>query len=548
MVAESWLRNLWKTHKKHDSGPQLIVGVLAFEVASLMSKLLHLWRSLSDKHVTKLREDIANSVGIKKLISDEDAHIVRFISSEIVENLGHVAKAVTRLSKKCNDPCLKSFEHVFSNLIMNGADPYGWTYTWKKLDKKTKKMERFISVNSNLYQGMESLSELDHTLARMKTNGDLDKATLTEYEKKVAWKHQEVKHLKDFSLWNRSYDYVVRLLARSVFTIYKRIGYVFGIGPVVDFENNDSKIIDSDYIFRSQSVSTMMPSSVHPSENNSLPRFSSGPLFNTNTKTNGLNNYHSGPLGISKTRSSPIRGENKSMNFYSGPLKPSTTKAAPLKKSKKSVFKLWSKHQEKNPIINNNHFENVSVAKNSHLAIMEPKQKWLNAPPETLGAAALALHYANLIIVIEKLVATPHLIGIDARDDLYNMLPFSVRSALKAKLKPYSKNLNSSIYDSALAGEWSEAMSGILEWLAPLAHNTIRWQTERSFEHQNSVPKTNVLLVQTLYFANQEKTEATITELLIGLNYVWRYGRELNAKALMECTSGRTIDSSFEVD
>lgn len=537
-----------------------MVGVLAFEVASLMSKLVHLWRSLSDKQVARLRENIADSVGIKKLISDEDEYIVRFISSEIIENLGHVAKAVARLSTKCNDPCLRSFEHAFNDLIKVGMDQYRWNYTWKKMDRKARKMERFISINSNLYQGLESLSELDHTLARMKANEDLDNATLVEYEKKVAWKHQEVKQLKDFSLWNRSYDYVVHLLARSVFTVYRRVGYVFGIGPVVDFKVKDCRNIDSDYILRSQSVSTMMQSSVHPSESNGLPRFSSGPLLNMSTKSgliakaNGSSNFHSGPLQKSQIESGSMHGENKSMYFYSGPLKPSTTKTGPLRKPKKAAFKLWqtlgraSKQEAKNPISKTNHLQNVSVVSSSHLAIMEPKYRWLNAPPETLGAAALALHYANVIIVIEKLVATPHLISVDARDDLYNMLPSSVRSALKKKLQPYSKGLNSSTYDSALAGDWSEAMSGILEWLAPLAHNTIRWQTERSFEHQNLVPKTNVLLVQTLYFANQEKTEATITELLVGLNYVWRYGRELNAKALMECTSGRTIDSSFEID
>ncbi|KAJ0465494.1 hypothetical protein HanHA300_Chr14g0538811 [Helianthus annuus] len=172
------------------------------------------------------------------------------------------------------------------------------------------------------------------------------------------------------------------------------------------------------------------------------------------------------------------------------------------------------------------------------------KQKKFNAPPETLGAAALALHYANVIIVLEKLVASPHLIGHDARDDLYNMLPKNVRSALRTRLKPYAKSLASSEYDTGLAEEWSEAISGTLEWLSPLAHNMIRWQSERSFEHQNLLSKTNVLLVQTLHYANQEKTEATITELLVGLNYIWRFGREVNAKAMLECESGGVIGDS----
>jgi hypothetical protein len=172
----------------------------------------------------------------------------------------------------------------------------------------------------------------------------------------------------------------------------------------------------------------------------------------------------------------------------------------------------------------------------------------LDAPPDTLGAAALALHYANVVIVIEKLVASPHLIGLDARDDMYNMLPASVRAALRERLKPYSKSLSLAIYDTVLAGQWNVAMAGILEWLAPLAHNMIRWQSERSFEQQTMVSRTHVLLVQALYFANQQKTEATITELLVGLNYIWRFGREVNAQALLDCYSNRTYDEFLDTD
>ncbi|KAI5389041.1 hypothetical protein KIW84_074627 [Lathyrus oleraceus] len=46
-----------------------------------------------------------------------------------------------------------------------------------------------------------------------------------------------------------------------------------------------------------------------------------------------------------------------------------------------------------------------------------------------------------------------------------------------------------------------------LEWLAPLAHDMLRWQPERSYEQMSFVSRTNVLLVQILHFTNQEKTE-----------------------------------------
>ncbi|KAF9619263.1 hypothetical protein IFM89_006450 [Coptis chinensis] len=61
---------------------------------------------------------------------------------------------------------------------------------------------------------------------------------------------------------------------------------------------------------------------------------------------------------------------------------------------------------------------------------------------------ALALHYANIIIVIEKAVRYPHLVGDEARDDLYQMLPTSLRMSPRTNLKSYAKNL--SIYDAPL--------------------------------------------------------------------------------------------------
>ncbi|KAG8380594.1 hypothetical protein BUALT_Bualt06G0031700 [Buddleja alternifolia] len=574
MVNNSWFRSLWATSKKHEfHSEKAKIAVLAFEAASLMTKLLNLWHSLTDKQVARLREEITSSVGIKKLISEDDDYVSRLMCVEITENLAHVARAVARLSKKCNDPLVKSFEQAFNDLIKIGADTYCWQFSWKKMEKKAKKMERFIVTNTRLYQEMETLADLEQTLKRMRCNDNADSITLVEYEKKIAWKKQDVKHLKEHSLWNRTYDYTILLLARSLFTIYGRIGHVFGINQVAEVAVKDSKVTDIFNNRRSHST-VFMQSSVYPSDNY-VPRFLSGssgksisvsgPLL----RTNDTSNFHSGPLGKSRTTSSPISGKYKGVGSYSGPLGMSTAKSGPISRTSKSTFRLWQfrdksqdakekiAHQKPNePTISGPLTSNSSDiysdkrlvnGNSSHgsLLVVGSKNKLLDAPQESLGAAALALHYANVIIFIEKLVSSPHLIGNDARDDLYNMLPASIRATLRAKLKPYAK-INSSVYDTDLAGEWNEAMSKTLEWLAPLAHNMIRWQTERSIEHQNLVSRTNVLLVQTLYFANQEKTEDAITDLLVGLNYVWRFGREINAKSIAGCASGRTLDEYLD--
>nr|KYP69880.1 hypothetical protein KK1_009086 [Cajanus cajan] len=551
MVAESWFRSLWKAPRKHDANSEkVVIEVLAFEIASLMSKLVNLWQSLSDKQIVRLREEITNSLGIRKLVSDDDNFIERLICLEILENMAHVAESVARLAKKCSDPILKGVENAFYEFITSGVDSYGWEFTSKKMEKKIKRMEKFIVTNASLYQEMEVLADLEQTFTRMKASGESDGVTLMEYQKKVAWKRQEVRHLQDISLWNRTYDYTIHLLARSLFTLFCKINHVFGIQEMVDVGGtNNSGVLNSDFIYRSQSVSTLLQSSFHPSENN-VARFSSGPLNAITARSvTGRNK---------KSKIWRFYGHSSAISGKATPSRPSRlTQVGPFKGCMawdSSIFTdcqssangvQYGIHNSKD--VNSNPLGPGKVVYHTQ-SVFKPLCKLLNPPPETLGAAALALHYANVIIVIEKLAASSHLIGLDARDDLYNMLPRRVRAALKAKLKPFTKTMasssSSSIYDPTLAEEWNEAMSSILEWLAPLAHNMIRWQSERSYEQQSFVSRTNVLLVQTLYFANLEKTEEVITELLVGLNYVWKYGRELNAKALAECGSFR-VDNEY---
>ena len=59
--------------------------------------------------------------------------------------MAHVAESVARLGKKCSDPSLKDFENAFDELITFGVDPYRWGFTSKKMEKKVKRMEKFIS-------------------------------------------------------------------------------------------------------------------------------------------------------------------------------------------------------------------------------------------------------------------------------------------------------------------------------------------------------------------------------------------------------------------
>ncbi|PPR84412.1 hypothetical protein GOBAR_AA36303 [Gossypium barbadense] len=333
MALETWLIKVKKTisntakisipkNSKASKHVKSTVGVLSFEIAGLMSKLLHLWTSLSDKNVIRLRDESVSLEGVRKIVSNDESFLLGLACAEIAENVRLLAKYISRISTRCQDSGLQCFDRWFNEFANSGHDTHGWVLSSKEMEAKNKKMD---------------------------------------------------------------------------------------------------------------------------------------PLKN------------------------PSEEENKDSRF----------------------------------------------------GFFESNTKLLKPPASTLGAAALALHYANLIIIIEKMIKSPQLVGVDARDDLYSMLPNSIRSSLRGRLK----GVGFSAGDPILAGEWRTALGRILGWLSPLAHNMIKWQSERSFEQQNLLPKTNVLLLQTLFFANKDKTEAAITELLVGLNYIWRFEREMTAKALFECSN-----------
>ncbi|XP_039007177.1 uncharacterized protein LOC120134864 [Hibiscus syriacus] len=100
-----------------------------------------------------------------------------------------------------------------------------------------------------------------------------------------------------------------------------------------------------------------------------------------------------------------------------------------------------------NDHLNGNHRQpNCGV---SSTAQFGPKSRLASyATTSTIGGSALALHHANVIIVIEKLLRYPHLVGEEARDDLYQMLPRSLRLSLRTNLMSYVKNL--AIYDASV--------------------------------------------------------------------------------------------------
>ncbi|MED6188143.1 hypothetical protein PIB30_083223 [Stylosanthes scabra] len=588
MVAEAWLVKMGnqvssnlkhallletssssakRKQQQHSTSDKVTIAILSFEVANVMSKTVHLHKSLSDSEISRLRNEILNSEPVRNLVSDDDSYLLDLALAEKLDELNRVAGVVSRLGKKCSLPALQGFEHVYGDIVSGVIDVKELGFLVKHMEGVVRKMDRYVSATKNLYSEMEVLNQLEQAVNKFQNNQNEESRRV--FEQKLAWQRQDVRHLKEISLWNQTYDKVVELLARTVCTIYARMSVVFG-----------------DSALRRNSIG-LAGGSPPPPERGLVSGQISVPIKSEKLNRNhsGRNGCHSGSIGRTVERSGGV-GSRQRMDMRRGDLAylqpedfvlPCGASPGRLFMECLSLSSSVSKFDDDDFVIDHGNQCNHSIGLGNNVKKKEqschsggfdhaqisvpfngdlraksgvqscstfgPKSRLaVYASPSTLGGCALALHYANVIIVLEKLLSYPHLVGEEARDDLYQMLPTSLRLSLKAKLKSYVKNL--AIYDAPLAHDWKVTLDGILRWLAPLAHNMIRWQSERNFEQHQIVSRTNVLLLQTLYFADKEKTEEAICEVLIGLNYICRYEHQQNA--LLDCASSFDFEDCME--
>ncbi|CAN8244622.1 unnamed protein product [Cochlearia groenlandica] len=444
------------------------VGVLSFEVTRVMTKLINLSHYLTDTNLITLRDHSLSLEGLSKIVNGDETFLLSLVCAELADSLAHIANSVSSLSYRCTTASLRSFHRLFNEFADMGRDPHGWVMTSKDTEAKNKKIERYISVTTALYREMEEMTILENSLRKHSSKIEIefeedddkeyyenkkDTMKVMDLQQKIERQRQHVKYLKDRSLWSKSFDTVIFILVRSVFTSLSRLKSVF---------SSSSSAAATTVVF------------------SSLPR-------SLSSSSSSMNLVHP----------SPNSGEEE--------------------------------EEEE---------EEEERAKTA--SFLEESSRLLKPPEKTLGGSGMALHYANLIVVMEKMIKQPQLVGLDARDDLYSMLPSSVRSSLRSRLK----GVGFTATDGGLAAEWKAALNRILRWLLPLAQNMIRWQSERSFEQQHMATTTatansqnRVVMIQTLVFADKVKTEAAITELLVGLNYIWRFEREMTAKALFNLSS-----------
>lgn len=464
------------------AGPQASLGILAFEAAAAMSKLLSLHRSLSDQEVSRLRSDAMRSPGVAYLNSTDQAFLLRLACAELVVSLDDAAAAVARLGLRCG----LDFGGVYACLKAGAPDARLDPLVAKGLRVKAKKMERLVAATARLCSEMEALDELESAERKMSVRGwnrlsgpipptpqAAAAAAAAQQQQQLAGdspgaeslrqelktQQLKVKRLKEESLWNQSYKKAVGLMARATCAVFVRICSIFG--PFVPGLPPPPPSATTD------SVQTRLSKLLHPRSGKA--KASSGPI----TRRDGPSSRVHPPM---MSNSCPIIG-----------------RPAPGQQHKSSPTN-W--------------------------------RKLLDAPASTVGGAGLDQQYANVIVSAEELLRMEaegrQEEAAAERAEMYEMLPAKLRAAVRSKLREWWRDPGP--LDEALARGWKDGVERIMAWLGPMARHTVQWQAERNMDRTrrfDGAPR--VYALQTLRWADKDKAEAAIVEVLVALSCICWY-------------------------
>ncbi|KMZ68509.1 hypothetical protein ZOSMA_239G00150 [Zostera marina] len=434
--------------------PEIHVGILAFEAARAMSKLITLHRALTANSFSTLCNTKIKFTGVVHLNSDDEPYLLRIACAEFLSDLNHIASAISRLSATSTAPWPRGFSHVYSDLKSGSADFHlRLCFPAHMLDKKVKKMEALVFATSSLHGEMEKLAEMEVSEKKLEqwkaynglvpANGGDSHANnppgADAFLKKLGMQRKLVKKLQDESLWNQSKEKVSELMAHAAITVFTRICTVF--------EKYVTEL---------------------PVVTDRHGKFWAAPKIDI-PGVNLMSSHLDRPGGINGTAPK-----------FPGQI-PRSTQIVPVK-----------------------------------MELAKWTTKTLEPPPESCGAAGLALRYAEVISLAEKMLhlpsnSTEHK---EEREELYQLLPGTLRTALRTRLK-------SSSGEMGINGVPAVEGRRVLEWLAPIAHDTIKWYSQKSCEKQSIDPVSKVFMLQTLEISDRKAVEMRIVDVVVAVNSVF---------------------------
>ncbi|KAI4302683.1 hypothetical protein MLD38_038403 [Melastoma candidum] len=454
------------------------LGILAYEAAKTMSRLLSLYRSLSNEELDDLRSQTLKSRGVRYLISSDESFLLNLAGLELLEELEYVVASVSRFSCKCSDVELSRFDLVYADLKKGYVGIERSEFSSRKIAKIVEKVERLTTMTGNLHASMLTLSEMEAYEEKVQrwrknrgsagNNNQMQGTDFSLFESKIAFQRKQAKRYMELSLWNVSFDKCTAMMTRIICNIYTRIQSFF-----TPFASQVSR--------RHDRLPKQLPLHyhLHPHKNIRVyPEISFVPVPHRN----------SGPI-------IPFSREMENPKLYC----------------------LISTHKK--------------AASNVKRKAM-PMVRSL-ASETTVGGAGLAVRYAYVVTlagrVLEMMAVSSGRVDDEVRRELYDLLPKGLKDKVRTKLVRMKRASGGVFHGKEEEAEgWREGVEGIMVWLGDVSRDTLRWQEERSVEKRGfdddgrGKRERRVVLAQTLHFADLEKTEAAIVEVLVGLSCMCR--------------------------
>ncbi|XP_024991664.1 uncharacterized protein LOC112525674 [Cynara cardunculus var. scolymus] len=141
---------------------------------------------------------------------------------------------------------------------------------------------------------------------------------------------------------------------------------------------------------------------------------------------------------------------------------------------------------------------------------------------ETLGAAGLALHYANLVTQMDNIASRPISLPPNMRDNLYNGLPANVKAALRSRVQALDSK------EVMTMPQIKAEMEKTLQWLVPVATDTTKahqgfgwvgeWANTGNEFGKKTAGSNSIIRLQTLYHADKQKMDRYILDLIMWLH------------------------------
>ncbi|KAK7390505.1 hypothetical protein VNO78_25812 [Psophocarpus tetragonolobus] len=437
------------------------LGILAFDAGKTMCHLISLYHSLSNEEITKLRGEVIKSKGVKYLNSEHECFLLNLAAAERLEELDTAANTVARLGRKCSDLSLANFYLVYSDLKLGVIDLRKLSYDTRNTLKLISKMEKFVSSTKSLYSAMQCMVELE-----------------TSEKKRQKLKTMGVgNNYNNFSKQNMECLNVGIAYHRKQVQHYKEVSLW-------------NQTLDKTVGIMAKVVCIVYAR---------ICSVFGAYIANCNCYNDNNNNC----CCLLEHREL----YKKNYCLYEETLQKRVTRSGPIPKvnngDKTGVIRFLNNGGGSGEVE-----KPMGSANNRVLRL---------APPYTVGGAGLAARYAEVVLFAERCFHSPATVEEGAREVLYEMLPERVRRRVAAKLRGRWRREEEG---EALAVGWRDAVEELLEWLSPVAHDTVRWQAERSMETARFEAKTTALLLQTLHYSDLEKTEATMVEVLVGLSCI----------------------------